>query len=123
MYTLNYSIWLWVVRSTLGFLEAIIDSHYPRNIEDALEILTVFGGKFHNPKKPRESEIQFMQKTEMMQKGLCFKCKKKGHKAQDCPAKEQKDKTEEQKGETKEQSKEHQFLLNNEDEMTFDFMS
>ena len=64
-----------------------------------------------------------MQKTEMMQKGLCFKCKKKGHKAQDCPAKEQKDKTEEQKGEMKEQSKEHQFLLNNEDEMTFDFMS
>ena len=75
--------------------------NYPKNIEDALEILTVFGGKFNNPKKPRESEIQFMQKTEMMQKGLCFKCKRKGHKAQDCPAKEQKEKMEEQKGKRK----------------------
>ena len=63
--------------------------NYPKNIEDALEILTVFGGKFNNPKKPRESEIQFMQKTEMMQKGLCFKCKKPRHGGSDCTARGQ----------------------------------
>ena len=34
-----------------------------------------------------------------------------------------KNKKEKQKMETKEQMGEHQFLLNNKDEMTFDFMS
>ena len=48
--------------------------------------------------KPGMSFVQ-VTKREMMKKGLCFKCKKRGHKAVDCP-----------NGDGKEQTKEVQQL-------------
>jgi hypothetical protein len=71
---------------------------YPESPEEALQVMMVYETnpiyksiikKLRKKKRPSdEDELQhgssFMNKAEMMKKGVCFKCGTKGHKAADC---------------------------------------
>jgi Zinc knuckle len=73
-------------------------SLYPDTPADALQVMMVFETspiykamvkKFRKKKGALDEDdpgYSFMNKGEMMKKGMCFKCGKKGHKAADCTA-------------------------------------
>jgi hypothetical protein len=73
---------------------------YPETLADALQVMMVHEAqpvyklimKKLSKEKKKEAELMeipefgyMMGKADMMKKGLCFKCGKKGHKAHECP--------------------------------------
>ena len=70
---------------------ALGEDKYPRDIEEALQVLTEYASqngikakKFEMDEGPSRS-LTFVQKREMIQKGQCFNCGETGHKAYECP--------------------------------------
>ncbi len=86
---------------------ALGDNKFPDSVEEALQVLSAYKDcnvkKAFGASKGKEDErpeLTLMQKQEMYNKGLCFKCGKPGHKSFQCKEKKppvgEKEKTEEQ---------------------------
>ena len=80
---------------------ALGQDKYPETMEEALQVLNMYTkqplykaimkkfvnkqGKQNEDKVGEEHSYAQMTTREMMKKGLCFKCKKQGHRSRDCP--------------------------------------
>lgn len=85
---------------------ALGNDTYPGDVENALQVLLLYqegvhkkaSGKMKQQIDEERPDLSFAQvsKQEMYKRGLCFKCGKKGHRASECPKKDDDD---DQKGE------------------------
>ena len=68
---------------------ALGNDNYPASVEEALQVMTVYGNHnaFKKEKKVYEERpsLSFVQKSEAWRKRLCFKCNQPGHVAKECP--------------------------------------
>jgi hypothetical protein len=75
---------------------ALGNEKYPETVEEALQVMMLYSEGMHTKKKKDEeklalgyAQISASKRREMMKKGLCFKCGEKGHRAMNCPKKEE----------------------------------
>lgn len=72
---------------------ALGNAMYPKTVEDALQVLTIYikkhGGSSGNPKEESDKiALGFAQES---RKIICWKCKKEGHLKRECPQHNQTD--------------------------------
>ena len=92
------------------------DDRYPDTVEEALQVLMIYEERnVYKKKGPSKKEkedtpgLSFAQREEMYQKGLCFKCGKKGHKAREC--KEPNENSEQHKAQSTKEEEQNQVHI------------